>query len=674
MEEFGVSRFSGAICLLFIVCMISSPLLISVDADFELAETATIFSGELLPDPYLTEEPYVEIGRFSPEFGYGFTPGSVTLIWTHTAGYELDYGGYYPSYCLEYARVLQTFEADYNESIKSIKISAALSLDCAGDFAAEDFPDNMWEINFGVYSGGVGPVRTVSDFKNGDAEEIEFMMSELETDSAFYGPEVLREIGLSVQLIPTENFGQTIGNTTPWMNYSGSIMLTITHMSFEVMVDGEDYAPAYTEPMYNMTLFSNETQSLISGIESAGYNQLYQFRIEEQYVWSGYEINYSVFTMYSNHDPVRNRSMYTSGPDSYYGIYNIAVRDEQIAFLTMISNESELVTYVQCFDSFGNSFWNSTVSLYFQDIPLAATFDESGNLLIYMVAISELYGGDPYDYELLYSLVKLDNQGNKLWNITIYTQSYSEYIANLESLFIPTGYGCIGNDIYLGIDDGISKINQNGEPIWRTKLSHYAMCVDPQGGLYTFNRIHDARSELTRWDTNGNIVWTRSLGWDYGSGWIEYPYLRTMIVEPNGPLHLVLEYNSVHTCEVLTRVSRAGDTLSQNTIFECDNLDYPLYYNLPYINDIAITGDELVHIVGTYNYPGYTPRIIYQIPGSFMVSYELPDIVIKVSPLSITMIGVSSVLLLGIAYDFFFRREKGAPEPPAEPSISDFEW
>jgi hypothetical protein len=37
------------------------------------------------------------------------------------------------------------------------------------------------------------------------------------------------------------------------------------------------------------------------------------------------------------------------------------------------------------------------------------------------------------------------------------------------------------------------------------------------------------------------------------------------------------------------------------------------------------------------------------------------------------MVGVAGILFLGIAYDYFFRRGS-VSEPPAEPSISDFEW
>jgi len=674
-----VKRFSGAICFLFVVCMISSPLFISVEANFVPAQTSPTFSGELLPDPYFAEEPYVEIGEFSPEFSYEYTPGSVSLIWMHTAGYELDFGGYYPTTCLEYARVIQTFVSSHNESIESVKISASVRLDCTGDFAREDTQDNLWEVNLGVYHeyGGSVAVNTISNLKNGDSEDLEFMLPEMETIAYFYGPEINLTRGLSLQLTPTTIFGQTIGSMTPWMECSGSVILTITHMSFEIMLEGESQAPPLRSPVYNTTLLSNETNSHISGIESAGYDQLYQFRFEEDYGWDSYEMECSIFTLSSNHQEIRNRTVYRSDPYSYSsGIFSFAASNDRIVMLFVSINGTDYNVNVRCLDSFGNFFWNTTVKLFYQDIPLAATFDVSGNVLVYMLSLHS-QTADPYDQVLVSSLVKLDNLGNTLWNKTLNTQSYWEYVSSYGAIVTPAGFGCVGNDFFMGFDDKLIKLDATGEQIWSRDHSNDAMCVDPLGGLYTFARIHGAMSELTRWDTNGNIVWTRSLGWDHGNGWIEYPTLQSMNVGPNGPLHLVLEYNSVQTCAVLSRVSRAGDLLSQDTIFEVDiQVEYYTYDYLPYITDIAVTGDGLVHLVGVHGYSGVIYPSFTTIPGTFLITYELPALSIfpTFSPVSLTMVGVASVLVIGIAYDFFFRRGKGVPEPPAEPSISDFEW
>ena len=183
-----MSRFSGAIYLMFVIFMVTSPLLITVEANYVSAQTSTIFSGELLPDPYFAEEPYVEIGSFSPEFDSEYTlvggTGSIALIWTHTAGYEPSFGGYYPPSCVEYARVTQEFELDYNETFQAVKISASVKIDCTGDFAIPNLLDDMWEVNFQIQSPYISEpftIKTISELQDGDNEEIEFLLSSIET-------------------------------------------------------------------------------------------------------------------------------------------------------------------------------------------------------------------------------------------------------------------------------------------------------------------------------------------------------------------------------------------------------------------------------------------------------------------------------------------------------------
>jgi len=599
----------------------------------------------------------------------------MSLIWMHNAGYELDYYNYYPVTCREYARATQTFQSDYNESIKSVKLATTIQVDTTGDFAAADFPDNMWEISIGVYSGygGLTPLRTVNDLEVGEETNLEYMLTAMETEQIFYGPETMRDYGLYIQLTPTYFFGLTLGNTTPWMDYSGSVIAQITHMSFEVMVEGDSLAPSLISPMYNSTLLLNETTSVISGIESAGYNQLYEMRQDA-------DLFITIFTRSSDHQELRNHTIsFPEDTPAILGIYSFAVQENRIAIISMRSEAGNYTVRVECIDSTGDSIWNSTINLFYQDIPFIADFDDSGNLWIHVLsadAAQDPY--NPYSMTLIHSLVKLDNQGNKLWNKTLRRIPYYAY-ATAGDLGLPTGLGTEGSNIYIGFSDEIIKLDSNGELIWSTMSSNDVMCVDPQGGCYTYTQVHLSQAQLTRWGTNGNIAWIKSLGWNYGNGWIEEPLIRTMTVGSNGPLHLVLEYPSIDPSIVLLRITRAGDIISQDNIFEAreyfDPFYDPYFYylsNLPVISDIAVTGDGLVHIVGTYTYNPYIVSQLYGIPGTFLVTYQLSEIP-TVSPLSIGMIGVASILIIGIAYDFFFRR-RNIPTPPPEPSIADFEW
>ncbi len=678
LEEFRVKRFSGIIYLLFVIFMVTSPLVITVEANFVSAQTSTTFSGELLPDPYFTEEPYVEIGGFSPEFSSEYVAaggsGSVALIWTHTAGHEPMYN-YYPLTCEEYARVTQEFDIDYNETFQAVKISASVKIDCTGDFATPGLLDDMWEVNFQVqtpYLTQPVTVSTISELSDGDNEEIDFLFSRLETMSIFHEGGLPGQYALALQLIPTSWFAQifSYGGSAPWEEYSGSVKLTIDHLSIEAMLEGDSKAPPIRTPKYNTTDPVGET-SWIRGIETAGYNSIHQLR----QTYNSYNIpEYSLLTFASDHQILRNDSIfqYSENP-SPYGIMDFASSNDRIAMIGSYSNMTFYGLYIEYIDSTGNLLWNSTQNLFGQDIPFFVDIDTSGNILVFVLSARIPSGSsDQNDMEIISSIVKLNNQGNRIWNKTILALSYLEYTASGGLLQIPYGFGCSGNNLFIGYDDKVQKYDSNGNQVWSRVHSHLALCIDPQGGFYTFAQKFDSVTELAKWDTNGNIAWTMSLGWDYGSGWIEYPSLSAMEVGPNGPLHLVLRYDGINRCSVLTRVARTGQLLSQDTIFEeKEGIEYWEAY-LPLITDIAITGDGLVHIVGTDSYSGGIYNPFFSYPGSFMLTFELPSVT-TFNPISITMVGIASVLILGIAYDFFFRRGK-VPAPPAEPSVSDFEW
>ena len=653
-----MKRFSGFICILFVFFMFTSPLLIAVEANFISAQTSPTFSGELLLNPYFTQEPYVEIGSFSPEFDYEYSyadgQGSVSLIWTHTAGYQLDYR-IFPMHCREYARVSEELSFNYNETPQAAKISASVEIVCTGDFATEDILGNAWEVNFQIYrADSLEPhtIMTISDLKDGDSEEIEFITSQAETRAFFDGEGVPQNITLFLQLVPTFMFGETIGDITPWEDYSGSVSVTIDHMSVEVMLEDESSVPPIQAPKYNTTYPAGES-SQIMGIESAGYDTIHQYRYD-YLPDSG--ITCSLWTLASNHQILRNNTiLQNSQSDVYWGLLSFATSNDRIAWLYLFGNSTMSSVYIQCVDLQGDFLWNSTTSLYHRDISFLADFDSSGNLLVYV--FSQMYPTDtydPYNQQIRYSILKIDNQGNRIWNKTLLTISFSEYIAAAMggNIPVPNGFQCVANDLFIGFDGKVLKYDSNGNQVWSREHSHRALCVDQQGGVYTFSRKPSFLTELTKWDTNGNIVWAISLGWNHGSGWIEYPYLNGMAVGFSGYLHLVLSYDRIHPCTVLTRVAPTGLLLSQDTIFEIDSIDE----SLPYFSDMSITGDGLVHLL--------------QYPKISLLTYELPNTIIN--PISIAVVGIASVLIIGIAYDYFFRRGK-IPESPVEPSISEFE-
>jgi hypothetical protein len=554
---------------------------------------------------------------------------------------------------VEYARVSEEFSLGYNETPQAAKISASVEIECTGDFTTEDILGNMWEVNFLVYradSYELYTIKTISDLKDGDSEKIEFITSKAETLAFFDGGEISQSRTLFLELIPTSIFGETIGDIAPWEDYSGLVSVTIDHMSVEVMLEDESSLPPILAPKYNTTYPSGES-SVILGIEPAGYSTIHQYRYD---LLPESGRTYSLWTLGSNHQILSNNTILQDSQSSgYYSFYNYVSSNDRIAVIYSFSSTAANMC-IQSFDSQGNFLWNNTSSLFYHDYPIIADFDSSGNLLVFVLSFSP---PDPYDYynrQILYSIIKIDSQGNRIWNKTLLVISFSEYIASiiLGNLILLHGFECVANDLFISFDGKVLKYNANGNQVWSREHSHQLLRVDPQGGVYTFSLKHGFVSELTKWDTNGNIAWTISLGRNYGSGWIEYPHLNVMAVGSSGSLHLVLVYDRIHPCTVLTRVAPSGQLLSQDILFEIDSI----HSSLPYIAIMAITGDGLVHLL--------------DFPTTSLLTYEIPSIMIN--PISIGLVGISSVLIIGIAYDYFFRQGR-IPKAPVEPSVSEFE-
>ncbi|MGY5870870.1 MAG: hypothetical protein RTV72_01355 [Candidatus Thorarchaeota archaeon] len=675
-----MKRYTGITYLLFVYFLVASPISIIVDANYAPAQTSVSFSDELLENPDFNVEPYVEIGSFSPEFDYEYTSvgdaGSVSLIWMHTAGHELNFESYYPPECYEYAKLSQPFALEVNKSVLAVKASVSFDIECTGDFATVGLMDNMWEVNLEIHHAYMHEpyrLRTLSGLQNGDTDEIEIITTKFESERALYSGIPLIYL-ISVELTPTYNFMQTVGNISPWANYSGSIICTIDHMSVKAMYEGSSLAPLILSPKYNTTEFSNATSEMF-GIESSGYSSIFQVRRSSLI---GYSREYNLLALSSDHQTMWNKSMALSSNDlGYLSYVTCAATNERLATISSFSNETAECSFIQCYDSFGNVLWNRTELLFYLDLPLNVEIDSVGNVIVFVLSLRSNSGFEyPDNQQIVYSIMKLNPQGIRVWNKTIWIQNYAELVASGGLLKYATGFECSGENIFIGNEDQVEKYDSDGNLEWSRDYPHSRLCADPRGGCYTYSQKYDSETEFVRWDNNGNTVWSKALGWDYGSGWIEYPFLQEMTVGPSGPLYLVLGYDRIYPCTVLMRITRTGQVLSQETILEGYETEYSYTSYRPHVIDMAITGDGLVHLMASSNYLYYYyPEYYYPgsiIPGNILLTYELPGST-PISPISIAMGGIASVLILGIAYDYFFRRGS-VPEPPAEPSISDFEW
>lgn len=678
-----MERLHALVISLFVIQLVIGLAIVAPsDSRFNSAQTDMVATGELLPNPYFSVEPAVEIGHSSPEFDYEYLKtgdvGKVSLIWSHTAGYQpvfSDFG--LPLYdCAEYARVSQQFEWVYDQIPTAMRISASIEVSCIGDFSTEDNLNEFWELEFLVGVPGYSvpyQFKVLTDLESNDIFDVEFLLSNYELYYAFYGSVEYPSGGqlypndvftLFIGLSPTYKFILPTGEDYPWNLFSGSVIVSIDHMSADALLEAPNQSPAMIQPRANVTELWNDTY-VGYRIESAGYDALAHLSgsdLMHTYQWE------MTIGMLNSDFQSQWIKTYTQKPSETNRIVDFAIRNNRIVALGQYSNYSILYgIQILSLDIAGNSLWNKTVTPTGLDYAIRIDLDTSGNAYILMLSL--VLTGQYELYELDYGVINIDNQGNVLWNKTVATVDYEpSYIGYIP---FPTGFGCADGGFYLSIEGEMMRFNSLGERIWSKRSDDHAMCVDPFGGCYIFSNQY-FKPILSKWTAEGNVQWERQIFIDYGEGWSEYPTLQNMIVGPTSSLYLVLVYEHVNPTMTIAQVDRNGQIISHDSIIE--NCTTPEnYYQSPTVLDMAVTGDGQVHLAIQ---PSYLLNNIYYplYPANFntILSFQLP-VPMTFSPLSIAMIGLASIIFLGIALDYFVLSKRRLKVPEV-PSVPEFEW
>ncbi len=670
-----MSKVNVIVILLILVpfCIVYSTD--NASADSILAQGNPQETGELLPDPDLLTEPEVEIGSSSPEFSYNYVPqdenGEVTLIWEHTAGYAPQFG-YVPyfgySECQEFARIKQVFTWEYNQTPATLRISASVQIASTGDFAMQDIGDEMYAIYFWLvipsYSYDIATplrIKAVNDLKGGRTYDIQFLLTSSEAKQYFSGSVEMGGVQMYpndnytilVGLIPSPRFGSSYGIGSYYNEYEGTVTATITHLSVNALLSAHDLTPTSIQPKYNTTTLWNETYRGLR-LEPMDDNSFVHLSSRSTLSWSS-----TLGRMTSDHNSLWNATPY-QGYSIYPGYVVLKVVRNNIFMCAPRTDTGGTSLFMLKLDSQGQELWNRSIPLYYSDIPMFIDVDASGAIYTLALSLTTQYGIDPYSTMIAYSLVKLDSEGNKLWNRTLLSITYDEFATSEYDFRAPKGLGCYGNDIYVGMPDIIQRLDPNGNEVWNVKTDYDAFVLDPSGGFYTCSSVFDEEFQLSRWTTEGSISWTTTLSIDYGSGWKDYPRVEKMEMGPNQLLYLALKYVHVSHVMTITRVTPSGQIFSQDTIYNLTGIqEYGPLFLKPLITDMAVTGDGLVHLAVAnqtyYPYPMSSPFVTF--PANILMTYELSGpMIITISPIAMIISGTALLIFAGIAWDYFVRR------------------
>jgi hypothetical protein len=605
----------------------------SVDAGYVPAQGNPQQTGELLPNPELIIEPEVEIGLSSPEFSYDYEVGLVDLIWTHTPGYDLSfsYNSFAPyEECDEFARIKQEFTWNRNQTPITLKISASVQISCTGEFVTNETANLMYSIDFWMEPFGL-PVpyrlKTIGDLYDGQSYDIEFLVSNYEVEGLFLAAGVQNTYTMSV----------------------GPVTATVYDFSVNALLEVDDIVPEMITPVYNTTTLWNDTYQGLC-LESIGQDSL--VHLSQNYgIYPNYQLSLGRLT--SDHRAIWNQTVISGG--FLYSVSDMKVVGSEVYLLGANQTGFGTSIFLMKLDSQGQEIWRKSVSVYGNDYPLFFDVASTGRIYVFSLATSVVpVGPDPF--EILYNLICFDSLGTKLWNETVLTQSYGEYILAVYNQGLPSGIGCHGGEVYIGLPGELVKCDSSGRELWRRSFDFFAFCGDPAGGFFTCSIARDDTFQLSKWAIGGSIAWSQSMSIDYGPAWRDYPTMQNMKVGSDGFLYIVLEYLHIDPVITIAKVSRTGQVRSQDTI----SLYLPEYQfnSRPYVCDLAVTTDGLVHLAtSSYVSTPYTPyNPFFPYTADFLLSYRLSaPSTFTLSPESLVITGVATLIFGGIAWDHFIR-------------------
>lgn len=194
------------------------------------------------------------------------------------------------------------------------------------------------------------------------------------------------------------------------------------------------------------------------------------------------------------------------------------------------------------YDTNGNKLWTKQPGTASDDIAMGVAVDSSGKVFVTGYTGGGLDGNTNQGSMDMF-LTKYDTSGTRLWTKQLGTAAndYGRGVAVDSS-----GNAFVVGDTFGGLDGNtnqgsndifLAKYDTNGNKLWTKQLGTttsdegVAVAVDPDGDIFvtgdTLGGLDGNTNQgnrdmfLTKYDTNGNILWTKQLGTttlDYGMG------------------------------------------------------------------------------------------------------------------------------------------------------------
>ena len=287
MKRVGVLGSSIIVILLLTVLVNAAQGIMLPDTSSVLSDFAVT---ELLPNPYLEEEPNITILGDSGEFSYTYDSAQDTaeLIWQHTGGTALNWAskGYGWPDCLDHIRLSQSVLWSENREPDGLLVTMEAKVQVTGDFATEE--DGLRMFDCVVYA---KTTESPSDwyplmYFHTDADEFTLRVQEISIptirnawenvlEDCFdqYGV-VTSEFDIVIALSPTYRFEEWV-DYEPWRHYNGQVKLTVNSLSIEVLMSEPAEPEQIREPISSNVISSNDGRFFSRGLTTTEDGSVY---------------------------------------------------------------------------------------------------------------------------------------------------------------------------------------------------------------------------------------------------------------------------------------------------------------------------------------------------------------------------------------------------------------
>ena len=627
--------------ILFIGVITSTPAS-ATENTFQPARPSDYTSWELLSDPELSEMPEVIIAGNSGEFSFDYESdgidGDLEMTWNHTAGTRLDYP-LPTSYkynktpeCNEFIVCRKPFVWELDSLPLRVKISIDYEFELAGSTYFQPFVRMITSMGRWV------SVDTTLPALNG-TNSASVDLSESRIDDVWETQTAETPLGaysraLVVGLSPSESFNRLDNGTEPWRYCNGSVTMSLQRISVLALVG--ERTPVEEISSIAQGRWDHEGDELWSDlyVDSDGsvYGAIMSF--------GGYPFENHTPCLVkwgSNNEVIWWTSLNESSHWPYldlHGNFIHVVASDWHGYRDPFSYPIDNMLLAK-YRTNGTHVWTRRWDFSNGSRGHDIAVGPDGEIYVIASVVESL---EPYRSTPV--LMKLDQDGELLWNATFWT-----YLAGSTSL----GVTHDGN-VYVQTRRTITKCDRDGNLLWNVTGNFDRMQLTAEGDVYAayspgiYSML--SASSLIRISAEGSVTWNKTTEIVYTDDFSDPLLIESCCVAPDDSLCMILYSPMDSQLYRLARYDETGRELWSRSLSEfCSESEYWFHWL------IAAGENNLIYIAsGIEGADGWRD-------SGFLV-YTDSDFIYWLNIMDLRLVAAVSFVVIFVALDQLRRRRR----------------